>query len=331
MLTDEIRKRIERNSYRILNKNVKIAIYPYGEVGRITKKVLEEFGVHPQYIIDNKINGTDIINFDTFKKYGNDDTIILLSAEKRNIFLEIFEELLLAGINAKNIVVMQMNQLLAYEALERVINDFEHKSVLDIGCGQGIQGRIMQDYGKTVTGMTISKEKGYDGGCLSDVIYDDFLTTDLKEKYDVIWVSHILEHIMDVNIFLQKMKQVIAEDGCVAITVPKETSILLPHIHTFSPGRLLRYLLCAGYDCRNVEILEYGYNISIILPKVKFIEQSYDIDGFVNESRNSTGADEIFEYLPEEVELKKSWDNIYFFDGDIKELNWDRSDYSIFL
>lgn len=331
MTASEIRNRIEKNRYRIFNKNSKIALYPYGEVGKLTKKVLEEFGIQPCYIVDNRSNKSEVIKFDTFKRLYDKNTIILLTVEKRNVFLEIFEEILLAGISARNIVIVQINQLLAYEALEKIINDFKHQSVLDIGCGQGIQGRIMQDYGKNVTGITISNEAGYDGKCLKNVVYGDFEKLKLEKKYDIVWASHILEHVIDIDGFLKKMKSVIADDGCVAITVPKETSILLPHIHTFSAGRLLRYMVCAGYDCRNAEILEYGYNISIILPNTKFILTEYDIDGFVNESRNSTGADEIFKFLPPEIDLKKSWDNIYFFDGNIKELNWDRSDYSIFL
>ncbi len=331
MRANEIRERIEKNSYRILNKNSGIVIYPYGELGKLTKSVLEEFGVQPRYIVDEKADEPGIINFSTFRNIYNENMIILLAVEKRTIFLELFETLLLAGINARNIVVVQINQLLAYEALEKVINDFEHQSVLDIGCGQGIQGKIMQDYGKKVTGITISNEDGYDGRCLNHVIHGDFLKLDLKEKYDIVWVSHILEHIVDIDGFLKKMKGVIADEGCVAITVPRETTILLPHIHTFSAGRLLRYMVCAGYDCKNAEILEYGYNISIILPKTKFIETKYDIEGFVNESRNSTGADEIFEYMPKEIELKKSWDNIYFFEGDIQELNWNRRNYDFLL
>lgn len=330
MRVDEIRKRIEKNRYRILNKNSKIAIYPYGEVGKLTKKVLEEFGVRPDYIIDKKIDEPDVISFSRFKKLYTENTIILFAAEKRNVFLEIFEEMLVAGISARNIVIIQINQLLSYEALEKIINDFGHRSVLDIGCGQGIQGRIMQDYGKDVTGITISEEAGYDGRCLKNVIFGDFLELKLEKKYDIVWVSHILEHIVNIDGFLKKMKDVIIDNGCVAITVPKETSILLPHIHTFSAGRLLRYMICAGYDCRNAEILEYGYNISIILPETKFIEMEYDIEGFVNESRNSTGADEIFKYCPSKIELKKSWDDIYFFDGEIQELNWNRN-YDIFL
>lgn len=331
MEINEIRERIKKNSYRILNKNAEIVIYPYGKVGKLTNKVLKEYGIQPSYIVDERFNEPGVINFNTFKNLYTENMIILLAVEKRTIFLEIFEKLLSTGISAKNIVIIQINQLLAYEALEKIINDFEHHSVLDIGCGQGIQGKIMQDYGKNVTGITISKEAGYNGVCLKNVIYGDFLKLKLKKKYDVVWVSHILEHIVDIDGFLKKLKLVIADDGCVAITVPRETTILLPHIHTFSAGRLLRYMVCAGYDCRNAEILEYGYNISIILPKTKFIETKYDIDGFVNESNNSTGADEIFEYLPKEIELKKSWDNIYFFEGDIRELNWNRMNYNIIL
>lgn len=330
MQIEVIRQRVQRNLYRLLG-GAKAAIYPYGEVGRDTRNVLEEYGVRPTYIVDNYVKELGVIDFETFMKYYDENTIVFFTIENRAVFLKLMEQMLLAGISARNIVVMQMDQLLSYEALEKIINDEKHISVLDIGCGQGIQGRFMSDYGKSVTGMTISDEDGYDGKCLENVIKADFMIAELAQKYDIVWASHILEHIVDVEGFLRKMKEVIAPGGCLAITVPRETSILLPHIHSFSAGRLLRYMLCAGYDCRNAQILEYGYNISIILPEVMYIEREFDIGGFVAESANTTGADDVFLYLPKEIKLSKSWDNIYYFNGNIYELNWDKSNHKIFL
>lgn len=330
MQTEVIRQRIQSNLYRI-QKGQKIAVYPYGETGRDTRAVLEEYGVQPTYIVDNYSKELGIMNFDTFMKYYDENTVILFTIESRAIFLKLMEQMLLAGIRAQNIVVMQMIQLVSYEALEKIINDKKHVSVLDIGCGQGIQGRFMSDYGKEVTGITISDEDGYDGRCWKNVIKADFLTVELEQKYDIVWASHILEHIMDVEGFLRKMKEAVAPGGCLALTVPRENSILLPHIHSFSAGRLLRYMLCAGYDCRNAQILEYGYNISIILPEVRYIEREFNVDGFVDESANATGADDLFLYLPKEIKLSKSWDNIYYFNGNIYELNWDKSNHKIFL
>lgn len=330
MQTELIRQRIEKNLYRI-QKGTKVALYPYGETGRKTGGVLKEYGIYPTYIVDNHSKMFGIIDFITFMKYYDENTIIFFSLENRAVFLKLMEEMLLAGICVQNIIVIQIEQILSYEALEKIINDERHISVLDIGCGQGLQGRFMSDYGKTVTGLTISDEDGYNGKCLENVIKADFMTVEFEQKFDIVWASHILEHIMDVESFLRKMKDVIAPRGCLAITVPSETTILLPHIHGFSAGRLLRYLLCAGYDCRNAQILEYGYNISIILPEVMYIEREFDIDGFVDESSNMTAADDIFEFLPKEIKLSKSWDDIYYFNGNIYELNWDKSNHKIVL
>lgn len=52
MQTEVIRQRIQSNLYRI-QKGQKIAVYPYGETGRDTRAVLEEYGVQPTYIVDN--------------------------------------------------------------------------------------------------------------------------------------------------------------------------------------------------------------------------------------------------------------------------------------
>ena len=43
MQIEVIRQRVQRNLYRLLG-GAKAAIYPYGEVGRDTRNVLEEYG-----------------------------------------------------------------------------------------------------------------------------------------------------------------------------------------------------------------------------------------------------------------------------------------------
>ena len=97
---------------------------------------------------------------------------------------------------------------------------------------------------------------------------------------------------------------------------------MLAHVHSLSAGRLLRYLLCAGIDCRNAQILEYGYNLSVIIPTVKLIDKKFDFIGMQNQSADFLAQDKLFDYLPKEIKLNTEWNGIRTFDGDITELNW---------
>ena len=127
--------------------------------------------------------------------------------------------------------------------------------------------------------------------------------------------------------FLRHVKSVIRPGGCLALTVPNnETNILASHIHSFCAGRVLRYLLVAGFDCRNAQILAYGYNLSVLLPHVKYIDVPIDI----TDSETERTGQRIFDYLPSGIEIHREWDDVGSFDGDIKEYGWEHGDLSVF-
>ena len=152
------------------------------------------------------------------------------------------------------------------------------------------------------------------------MIYTDFLEYEPTTKYDIVWASHIMEHIADEMKFIRKLKECVREEGCIAITVPaRESNILLSHVHSYNAGRVLRFLLCAGIDCREAEILEYGYNLSIIIPNIHEIPEL--IDARKIEYREIFDAENILHYLPKEISLRKAWDGNTFFNGDIREIN----------
>ena len=112
-----IKHRIEVNLERILGVK-KIAIFPYGELGRSTMAVLEEYGIKPAYVVDNKVKMPGIIDFETFMHCYDKDTLILFTIEVRTIFFQLLEEMFSAGISAKNIVLMQMKPVVDYIVLK---------------------------------------------------------------------------------------------------------------------------------------------------------------------------------------------------------------------
>lgn len=322
-------KRLEENYDRI--KDMPVTIFPYGTIGKyIREKLNSKWGIQAKYLVDNHSKDENVITLSNFlKQKDSSQSIIILSVEKGAYVRNFFGEMLQAGISAKSIVVINKNEIFGYEAAERVIN-FAKGTVLDIGCGLGIQGKLFADYGLEVTGLSV---KRYDGVLLENVIEADFMSWQTKEQFDVVWMSHMLEHIRNIEECLLKVKAVVKEGGCLAITVPaSEKEITLTHIHSFNAGRLLRYLIGAGFDCKNAEILVYGYNLSVIIPKVSFIPG--DTDLWISEAaiEGYKAQQRLFEYFPKGIEIKtSSWGGDSYFNGDIMELNWNKDFYSIRL
>lgn len=329
MTKERIEKRIAENMYRIDNAN-KIAVYPYGNNGRIVEEVLLENKCIVDFYIDNdeeKIknvrNGYTLASF-LEQKDKSYDTVIILTIEKMELVRSFLADLFRGGIKSQNIVILNKGAILAMNAVEYLLTTISSKTVLDIGCGVGLQGRIFEDYGSRVTGLTMSEDERYDGSCISNTINTDFLKWESAEKYDVIWCSHVLEHVRDIEGFLLKVKKHVKKGGILAISVPSsEKNILLAHIHSFNAGRILRYLIGAGFDCRNAKILVEGYNLSVILENITFIPDMCDLRIIEAEEKGYEEVERLLNYLPSSINLVSAPNNVHYFDGEIQELNWD--------
>lgn len=154
-------------------------------------------------------------------------------------------------------------------ALQTLLNEFDFKTVLDVGCGEGLQAKIFKNAGKEVTLNDYGKSIYFDKiSSEHEVILGDFNEIDFGKKFDCVWASHVLEHQRDVGIFLRKAHSVLADDGFVAISVPPlKNEVVGGHLTLWTPGHLLYNLAINGFDCSDAEVLVYGYNISIIARK----------------------------------------------------------------
>lgn len=281
-----------------------VYIYPNNEETLKLKKYIEETFKTAITLISNlkKIN-QKIEYYLIFNSNNKKDLDYLLDSEFNFINILVSSDILVRG----------------YRALLKTVEENQLNSVLDIGCGDGIQGRIFNSYGMTVTGINLGFDENYNGEYLKNygnIIIGDYLELDLKEKYDVIWLCHILEHIRDVEKFLIKLKSNINVGGTLTIVVPpSETDITVNHIHSFNTGRLLRYLVIAGYDCRKISCFDYGYNKCLIIKNIKFHN---DNNVYISTEEEIKTA---FKYLPIEVKVNKLTDGNLIFDGNINKIN----------
>ena len=155
-------------------------------------------------------------------------------------------------------------------ALQQCIDSYDFKTVLDIGSGAGKHANVFEKAGKKVTRFDFGKSRAFTDSS-SNVIIGDFVNFDFKEKYDLLWVSHTLEHTIHTQAFLEKLAQFAKKDtGILAISVPPaKAEFVGGHVSLWTPALLIYRLVLAGIDCSDAEIMLYGYNISVIVKNKK--------------------------------------------------------------
>lgn len=196
----------------------------------------------------------------------------------------------------------------ANAALQKLLDDFAFTTVLDIGCGAGNHAELFIEHGKAVTALDYGKSIYFEKNQRRmQCVIGDFNTMPFDNQFDCVWASHVLEHQLNPGLFLRRVFEVTKEGGVVCLTVPPlQKEILGGHVSFWNAGLLLYHLVLAGFDCREVSILCYGYNISVIVRKKTAVlpELSFD-NGDVRR---------ILPFLPE---------GFYEgFDGNITSHNW---------
>lgn len=182
-------------------------------------------------------------------------------------------------------------------ALEYCIGNLTFDSVIDIGCGNGRHSNLLKKAGKTV--LSVDLTNSYEDAYVADYMSVPF------PKADLIWCSHVLEHILNVQHFLQKTRNECSQ--YIAITVPPaKHNIVGGHVTIWNAGMVMYNLILAGYDCSEAKIKQCGYNITVIAKTrpISTLNLKYD-NG--------------------DIETLKEWfpkgHDFHGFDGNIKELN----------
>ncbi len=185
-----------------------------------------------------------------------------------------------------------------YELLEMVKPGAR---ILDLGGGDGLHARFFRNHGFEVD--IIDLEEGMEPLAYKGQ-YEDFVP---DEKYDVIWCSHVYEHIINPGRFLSKIYYDLRPGGYAAITVPPmKSDMLFEHVTLWNAGLLLIHLIKSGFDCRQARLASYHYNITAIAQRPSKALSLSDKD-----------------MLPS-VEWKGN-----YFEGNIRFLNWNNQQLSI--
>jgi 2-polyprenyl-3-methyl-5-hydroxy-6-metoxy-1,4-benzoquinol methylase len=104
------------------------------------------------------------------------------------------------------------------------------KSLLDIGCGEGWILQYFYDHDWKVLGLDHNSFaiEQHNPAMLNYFLQGDFYETlsQLKEKYDVIWMENVLEHVLNPELLLQQITKIMHSKSLLLITVPNDFSIL---------------------------------------------------------------------------------------------------------
>ena len=132
------------------------------------------------------------------------------------------------------------------------------KTLLEIGVGAGQSILWFEEEGFDIDGIepdgrnvSMINEK-LERGKVVESSVEEFSS---KEKFDVIWMSHVLEHITEPVEFLKKIKENLRDDGIFFIEVPnceykpmlKSSIEKNPHLFHFTKKSLIKLVEKIGY------------------------------------------------------------------------------------
>ena len=133
------------------------------------------------------------------------------------------------------------------------------KNILDIGSGTGVSCVLLEKKGYNVTGVDpdpknaqLINSKLKKGKCINSYFED----LKIENKIDVVWLTHVIEHLEQPDILLEKCKEWIGPEGIICIAVPDcgnpnmlNHSLNNPyHVYHFSKNSLKRLFEKSGYN-----------------------------------------------------------------------------------
>ena len=119
----------------------------------------------------------------------------------------------------------------------KLLNSFSKnkKNLLDIGCGTGDFLQIASKHGWSISGIEPNDQaRALANKKTDNAVYDvDQLLKFNLEKFDVITLWHVLEHLPNLNEQILKMEKLLKPNGTILIAVPNYKSFDADHYKEF--------------------------------------------------------------------------------------------------
>ena len=165
--------------------------------------------------------------------------------------------------------------MFADQAMDRVLR-MEWTDGIDIGCGDGTHTRILAESApqRRVVSVDYGRSIYAQRAAYPPTVVGDFMASPeagspyLARAYDLVWCSHVLEHMPDSRSAIRRLAQLCRPSGILAITVPpRKDEIVGGHLSIWNAGLLVYAMCAAGLDMSDCRIGTYGYNCSVIVHK----------------------------------------------------------------
>jgi 2-polyprenyl-3-methyl-5-hydroxy-6-metoxy-1,4-benzoquinol methylase len=150
-------------------------------------------------------------------------------------------------------------------------NNLKGLSFLDVGCGHGLISREAKNSGFNVTALELSDIERDIAFNLTKIIpinssFEDYSCE--AEAFDILNLSQILEHAVDINLWVSKANFCLKKGGILAIALPNFNSFfryllkendpyICPpvHLNFFSHKNLIKLLDIHGFDVEYFEFI----------------------------------------------------------------------------
>ena len=155
-------------------------------------------------------------------------------------------------------------------ALLKLLKRHSFQTVLDIGCGDGHETELFRFLGKKVVAINADPSPIFKVD-----FFGDYLNYWPEHQFDCIWCSHVLEHVRNPGLFLDKVFRELKEGGVLALSVPYNefyadyNYFTMGHHNRYNALILIYQLICAGFDCsgQNLAMKIYNRQISVVVTK----------------------------------------------------------------
>ncbi|MGL4108638.1 class I SAM-dependent methyltransferase [Clostridium sp. LP20] len=189
-----------------------------------------------------------------------------------------------------------------YKFIKNNISDFN--SVLEIGAASGYNLSLYRDYNKDVFGIEPSKinvklaKDNYDVEMFCGM-FEEYLEMNIQKKYDLIFLSHVLEHIVNPSDFIREIRKI--NNKFIFIEVPSLDCKTLDepfgtfceeHVNYFTMESLVNLMQKNGYRLIDMNLV-FGNNFrlpagwpaisslwiksEVYEPKLKLVKNSFNI------------------------------------------------------
>ncbi len=113
----------------------------------------------------------------------------------------------------------------------------------------------------------------------------DFIKHNFKQKFDIIFCSHVIEHQRNVGTFLDKIYDIMSDDGLLIITAPKHPAdrLVEGHLNCFVTSYFVQHLIHAGFDIKAGKYLSAGgiENTAIVSKSQDFDLSERNENGYI--------------------------------------------------